>query len=75
MGQYLLIRCPRCGKRSAIPADGASRDALIDRVSSHLYRHHPSISPAEAEDAIDTAVEGVEPAELDEEPPTIAGWD
>lgn len=75
MVQCLVIRCPLCGKENPVPAERASEDVFADRVASHLHMHHPELSPPGAEEAMWTALDSVRPAEIDQPPEEIGGWD
>lgn len=57
MIEYLLIECPHCEARRAVPAVEMDSEETVRTVAKHLLSAHPEIGPAGNSRGIDRSIE------------------
>lgn len=57
MIEYLLVECPHCESRRAIPVTEADSEETIRTVAKHLLSAHPEIGPIEDRSGTDWPIE------------------
>lgn len=65
MTAYVVLECPICEKQRLYPGTGAAADELVDGLGTHLFNHHPSTPPPEAEQYLEEALENTDVMEFE----------
>ena len=57
MEPYAVLTCPLCGRRRLQPAEGTSKERLLEAIAAHVLDQHPGTEPDEAETLLSSALE------------------
>ena len=73
MTEVVVLTCPVCGLKRALPAPEASTDRLVEALGAHVLDAHPDEPPGEIEPRLERALKRPERKEIsdDVEP---GGW-
>jgi hypothetical protein len=71
---FVVLTCPFCGRRRLQPAEETSSDRLLEALAAHVLNQHSETRPAEAEPALESAIESATVEAFDPETVEPERW-